>query len=632
MKSIIIGTAGHVDHGKTMLIKAMTGQDTDRLREEKERGISIDLGFAPFKLPSGRLAGVVDVPGHEKFIHNMLAGIGGIDLVVLVVDATEGVMPQTREHLQILQLLEIKKGIIVITKIDLVEEEWLELVQEEIREEFEGTFLEGAPLHRVSVVDGRGIEELKSLLEKMAEEMPSRREDAPFRMPVDRVFSVAGFGTVITGTLLSGSIETGETVEILPSRTPARIRQIQVFGSTQNKAVAGQRVALNLAGIEKAYIERGDVIAQPGFFKSTRLLDARLNLLPHLKKPLVNLAPVHFYLGAKRVVAKILLLEEEELKPGESTLVQCRLDKPVVAHFGDRFIIRSYSPMTTIGGGFILDGQPLRHKRFREDVIESLKILEEGDPAKLIYQKLQENSISSPADIQLKTKLPEDIIRKKSQELINQEKAVELSSGSLMTKEILDNLTSKVKDLLKEHYQKNNLSLGLTKARIKSHLLPDISHKDFDSFLEYLEDNQEISVREEIVSFYGYEITPTAQERKALKDIEDLYLSREFSPPQKKELPEILKVKPQAVDNYINYLLEKGILIKMTEEIFFHKNHYEKSIELLKEHFKEKGELTVSDFRSLLNTSRKYALPLLEHFDQLKLTRRVEDRRVPWKI
>ncbi|MDO9574227.1 MAG: selenocysteine-specific translation elongation factor, partial [Candidatus Contubernalis sp.] len=390
MKSIIIGTAGHVDHGKTMLIKALTGEDTDRLREEKERGISIELGFAPFRLPSGRIAGVIDVPGHERFIHNMLAGISGIDLVLLVVDASEGVMPQTREHLGILQLLKIKKGIVVITKIDLVEEEWLDLVQEEIKEELQGTFLENALIHRVSVVKEEGIEELKVLLDKLVEEVPSKKQNAPLRMPVDRIFSVSGFGTVITGTLLSGAISTGEIVEILPHKIEARVRQIQVFEKPVEKAFAGQRVALNLAGIEKARIERGDVIAGPGFFKAKKLIDARINLLSVLKKPISNLTPVHFYLAAKRLVARVLLLEKEELAPGESSLVQCILDKPVVAHSGDHFIIRSYSPMTTIGGGVVLDGQPVRHKRFRQEVINRLNILEEGDPAELILQVLEQ--------------------------------------------------------------------------------------------------------------------------------------------------------------------------------------------------------------------------------------------------
>ncbi len=631
MKSIIIGTAGHVDHGKTMLIKALTGEDTDRLREEKERGISIELGFAPFRLPSGRIAGVIDVPGHERFIHNMLAGISGIDLVLLVVDASEGVMPQTREHLGILQLLKIKKGIVVITKIDLVEEEWLDLVQEEIKEELQGTFLENALIHRVSVVKEEGIEELKFLLDKLVEEVPSKKQNAPLRMPVDRIFSVSGFGTVITGTLLSGAISTGEIVEILPHKIEARVRQIQVFETTVEKAFAGQRVALNLAGIEKASIERGDVIAGPGFFKATKLIDARLNLMSVLKKPISNLTPVHFYLAAKRLVARVLLLEKEELSPGESSLVQCILDKPVVAHSGDHFIIRSYSPMTTIGGGVVLDGQPVRHKRFRQEVINRLNILEEGDPAELILQVLEQQQTASLQDLKVLTKLPEIIIHEQLGKLKELDRIVELS-GSLIDKKTMDSWEKITKEKLLDHITKNNLSRGLSRSQLKSILSSELSQKDYDSFLNLLEKKELIQLQGEMISPFGHEIQPTAQQSKILAGIEELLLKNGYSPPVKKEIMEALKLSSRDIDSLLAYLQEKQKVIKISEDIYFHSKTYQQAIQRLREHLSSQGEVVVSDFRNLLETSRKYALPLMEHFDQKKLTRRVGDKRVAWKI
>ena len=328
MEHLIIGTAGHVDHGKTVLIRALTGVDTDRLREEKKRGISIDLGFAPLELPGGRLAGIVDVPGHERFIHNMLAGAAGMDLVLLVVDATEGVMPQTKEHLQILQLLGLEKGIVVITKTDLVDEEWQELIQEEISAELEGTFLADAPIHAVSAFTGEGIDELKERISSATLELSPRDSSGPLRLPVDRSFTIAGFGTVITGTLFRGSVREGDRVEIVPSGLEARVRNIQVHERNRQEARAGQRVALNLAGIEKAEVRRGNVIASPGYYQPTKLLDASLSLLPGAPRPLKNLDPVHLFLGTARVVARLLLLDCDELRPGEKCFVQCRLNHP----------------------------------------------------------------------------------------------------------------------------------------------------------------------------------------------------------------------------------------------------------------------------------------------------------------
>ncbi|TLM66142.1 MAG: selenocysteine-specific translation elongation factor, partial [Deltaproteobacteria bacterium] len=385
----IIGTAGHVDHGKTALIGRLTGIDTDRLREEKARGISIDLGFAPLTLPDGTVAGVVDVPGHERFIHNMLAGIGGIDLVLLVVDVTEGVMPQTREHLQILDLLKIPRGILVLTKCDLAEPDWLDIVEEEIREEVAGTFLARAPACRVSAVTGAGLPELLAAIQTILQELPPRDADGPARLPIDRHFTVSGFGTVVTGTLLSGRLRVGDPVEVLPPGETVRVRELQVHGQKAAVAYAGQRVAVNLAGFERSDLARGAVVATPGFFTLTARLDARLTLLADTPRPVRFRDPVHLHLGTARTIARVVLLDRDRLDAGDSALVQLQLDQPLVTHRQDRFIVRSYSPMTTIGGGRVVDPAPARHRRFRPEVMTALGELESGEQAFLL-QKIQE--------------------------------------------------------------------------------------------------------------------------------------------------------------------------------------------------------------------------------------------------
>ncbi|MDH3998502.1 MAG: selenocysteine-specific translation elongation factor, partial [Desulfuromonadales bacterium] len=385
----IIGTAGHVDHGKTALIKKLTGANTDRLKEEQERGISIELGFAPFKQNDGSMVGVVDVPGHEKFIHNMLAGIGGIDLVLLVVDVNEGVMPQTREHLQILQLLQIPRGILVLTKCDLAEEDWVDIVEEEVRETLEGTFLQDAPCCRVSAITGDGIDALKQTIQNILDQLPPRDEGGPGRLPIDRHFTISGFGAIVTGTLLSGSIKVGDTVEVLPPGESVRVREVQVHGQKAEVARAGQRVALNLAGLERSLLQRGSVVASPGFFTQTQRFDARLTLLKEAPRPLKFRDPVHLHMGTAKVTARVALLDRDELQPGESVLAQFHLDAPLVAHRQDRFIVRSYSPMTTIGGGQIIDPAPVKHKRFRDEVMQALKELESGEGS-FIVQKLAE--------------------------------------------------------------------------------------------------------------------------------------------------------------------------------------------------------------------------------------------------
>jgi len=635
LDQLIIGTAGHVDHGKTVLISALTGVDTDRLQEEKQRGISIDLGFAPFILPSGRIAGVVDVPGHEKFIHNMLAGAAGLDLVMLVVDAAEGVMPQTREHLDILQLLGIRNGIVVITKIDLVEEEWRELVEDEIREELRGSFLEDAPIHSVSAISGQGIEELKTKIDQLTENLEPRSYTGPLRLPVDRVFVIAGFGTVVTGTLVQGSVRTGQTVSVVPPGLEARVRNIQVHDQDVEEARAGSRVALNLSGVEKDEILRGGVVSNPGYYSQAFLLDTWVELLPGSPRRLKNLDPVHFFLGTVRTVARLLLLDRDELKPGESAPVQCRLERPLVAERGDPFVIRSYSPMTTIGGGTVLDPYPKKHRRFRRDVIDRLQELKqapaEGGDAAFVRRKLEELIAAGTDRLIKETRLSKEKLGAILEDFTNRGQIERIGNAyipAFTLKEFKDKLLAE----LEKYHRRYPLSPGISRARLRGHLPRTFGQREYDALLERLQEEEKITVKSDLVSLFDFSPEPKGKEKEVLDRLTELYRSGWLQPPSAKDALEKAGADSGRKDELFNYLQDSGILVKVSEDLFFHRDAYREAIGLLRRHFAGHQTLTLAQFRDQAGTSRKYAQALLEHFDQQKLTRRVEDHRVAAKL
>lgn len=635
MEHIIIGTAGHVDHGKTVLIKALTGVDTDRLREEKKRGISIDLGFAPLEIPGGRLAGVVDVPGHERFIHNMLAGAAGMDLVLLVIDASEGMMPQTREHLQILQLLGVEQGIIVITKIDLVDDEWRELVVEEVASELQGTFLEGAPFHAVSAFTGEGIAGLRELIASKTRGLTPRDSAGPLRLPVDRSFIIAGFGTVITGTLFRGSVQVGDRVEIIPPGLEARVRNIQVHDHDMEKARAGQRAALNLAGIEKSEVRRGSVVASPGYYRTTRLLDVSLSLLPGAPRPLKNLDPVHLFLGTARAVARLLLLDRDELLPGESSVVQCRLNHPLVADRADRFIIRSYSPMTTIGGGRILDPAPPRHRRFRPASLAHLEELERGPAAggdaAFILQKLKELLIAGPTRLARETRFEEKQLREILEGLV--EKGVVGKIGdSYLAQETLEEWERLLPARVEEYHRRHPLLRGISRAELKAALPGALNLREYDLLLARLQGLGLIALKGDLVSLESFKPEPSEQQQEQLRRLGGLYAASPFQPPAVREALERAGIESRHREDYYSYLVNSGRLVKINEELYFHREAYDGAVELLRSHFAASGTLTLAQFRDLTGSSRKIVQPLLEHFDGIKLTRRVGDHRVPLKL
>jgi len=629
---VIVGTAGHVDHGKTALIKALTGVDTDRLQEEQERGISIELGFAPFRLPSGRLAGVVDVPGHEKFIHNMLAGIGGIDLVLLVVDVSEGVMPQTREHVEIMQLLRISCGAVVLTKTDLAEDpDWLDLVEEEVRESLAGTFLENAPYVRVSALTGAGLTELREVIDNLTGKVPERDKFAPLRLPVDRVFSMTGFGTVVTGTMLSGRIAVGENVEILPLGRQSRVRQLQVYGEEVTEAVAGMRVAVNLSGVEQEALQRGSVLARPGFLTAVSLLDARLFLLAGARKQLKNLARVHVYLGTGRAVGRVALLDCSELAPGQTALVQLRLEKELVAHRGDRFIIRSYSPMTTIGGGQVLQGGTRRMKRFKEEVLSDLAALEKGDPAAPLLQRLRREAVLSLRTLEKESGLTAEQLHQLLERL-EKEQSVERVGELLADSAAMREWREKILATLTHFHARNRLAAGMSRAELKASQPNLVPQKVYDYLLAGLELLEKITVREDLVAGAGHRPLPDSREAALLEQIEQLYRQSGFSPPTFREAAERYGLKADHADSLFNYLTFQGRLVRLDDQLALHQDYFVRARELLREHFRANKTLSAAEFRDLLGTSRKFVLPLLEKFDHLKLTRRQGMERVPWRI
>jgi selenocysteine-specific elongation factor len=626
----IIGTAGHVDHGKTVLINKLTGINTDRLKEEQERGISIELGFAPFRLADGSMVGVVDVPGHEKFIHNMLAGIGGIDLVLLVVDVNEGVMPQTREHLQILQLLQIPRGILVLTKCDLAEDDWIDIVEEEVRETLAGTFLAEAPCCRVSAIQGDGIEELKQVIQQILAELPPRDEDGPTRLPIDRHFTISGFGTVVTGTLLSGRIRIGDSVEVIPPGETVRVREIQVHGEKAAVARAGQRVALNLAGLERSNLTRGAVAATPGFFTMTDRFDARFNLLPEAPRPLKFRDPVHLHMGTAKVTARVVLLDRDEMKPGESALAQFHLDSPLVAHRQDRFIVRSYSPMTTIGGGQIIDPTPVKHKRFRAEVMHALKELESGEGS-FIVQKLAELGCVKLKELEQASGMGRERITTLLEDLAGAEQ-VRRIGDQWVTIETARAWQRVLVETVNNFHRDNALQPGIFHATLKAALPAKVAPKAFEQLLGDLIADGQLVQRSEWVARTDFTPTPTAEQSQLLQSLEKVYLDAGVEAKGRVDMLALAKVPDTQVESLLTFLFANGTLVRLNDDSFLHRQAYQQAVAALKAHFAGKETLTLAEFRDRIGSARKQTQAILELFDSLKYTMRKGDERVAWQM
>lgn len=625
MKNIIIGTAGHVDHGKTALIKALTGIETDRIKEEKKRGITIELGFAYLDLPDGEKAGIIDVPGHEKFVKNMLAGAGGIDLALLVVAADEGFMPQTREHLGILSLLNISEGIIVVTKKDMVDEDWLEIVCDEVRQEVQGTFLENAQIIPVSSYTGEGIEQLRQAIFTMIDQKTQIKNlDVPFRIPVDRIFSVEGFGTVITGTLIEGTMKVCDPVTVYPSRIESRIRNLQVHSQDVQEAYAGQRVAVNLAGLKKTDLNKGDVIAVPDSMHTTMMIDIHLTVLKDCDREIRNATRLHLYHGARDILCKIVLLDRDSVGAGESCYAQLRLEEEIAVKTGDRFVLRFYSPVETIGGGVILDSNPFKHKRNDAAVLESLKLKEGGSDREKISAALRDYSarFETLDFLQIQTGIPKEQFDQQINKLIKDKVAFRVSDNVVIHTDYLNRLKDSAVKLLESYHKENPLREGMKKDEFRNKLIKYEDISVVDKITDSLVNRKVLKYVNNCVALADFEV----QQDNNQQEIENAFLQGGFSP----ESPDQIAARFPKVKNFkqvLESLVNTGKLVRVEEKILLHADYYNKALTLAKEHVDQNGQITLAEMRDLMGASRKFAVAVLEYWDKRGITKKVGDAR-----
>jgi selenocysteine-specific elongation factor len=612
----VLGTAGHIDHGKSVLVQALTGIDPDRLREEKERGMTIDLGFAWLKLPGGQEVGIVDVPGHERFVKNMLAGVGSIDLALLIVAANEGVMPQTREHLAILDLLGIQRGLVVITKKDLVDQEWLDLVKIDIEELIRPTTLARAPIIAVSAVTGEGLPELIAAIEELLRSTEPKKDIGRPRLPIDRIFTIAGAGTIVTGTLIDGSLTVGQEVEIVPPGLKSRLRGLQTHKARLNTVTPGSRVAANLVGLATSDLQRGDVLTKPGWLVSTTQLSVELRLLAYLHRPLRHNATVSFHTGAAESMAKVRLLEKEKLEPGEAGWAQLVLDRPVALVKGDHFIIRS--PMETLGGGKIVDSHAKRLRRFRPALIESLKVKEKGTAEDIILALLEARQPLDLPTLMKEADLSESEARPAVESLIQQKKLIgvgQVENGLLFTAAGWARLTQEATAILQDYHRRFPARLGMPRVELASRL--KLSRQSAAVMERLVADG--VLIEEGLVvrlPSYRVQLTP-AQQAKVDAFLRAL-AQNPYSPPTD-QLPE---------PDLLNLLIERRQVVKVSESVVFAAAAYDKMVEKVLAHIKANGKITLAEVRDLFQTSRKYAQALIEYLDEKKITRRVGDERV----
>lgn len=627
MKHIVVGTAGHIDHGKTSLIMALTGRETDTLEEEKKRGISINLGFTYFDLPSGKRVGIVDVPGHEKFIKNMLAGASGLDMVVLVVAADEGMMPQTIEHIDILSYLKIKKGLVVMTKCDMVDDEMLELAEDDIKEGLKGTFLDGVEVLRVDSLSKRGIPELISKLDEMSEEVEEKNTMLPPRLNIDRVFSIKGFGTVVTGTIIEGIIKVNDELEIYPSHKKVVVRNIQVHSENVDVAYAGQRTAINLSNVKVNDIERGDILAASDSMLESMMLDVKIKLLNHEGCKLENWDRLKLYHGTKEILCRAVPLEIENMKAGDEGFVQLRLEEKIVCKKMDPFVIRTYSPMDTIGGGVIVDVSNVKHSINKDikKILEDLRIKESGDEKLILDIYLKNNSYKFPKiqDMMAYVGVDKTRIENLLSELSSENKTVEIN-GKIVHEEYYRLLKSKLLRILKKYHDENNLRLGMPKQEAGTKVESSFKIKDIDAFLDLVQADGEIKTIDNTVSLFDFKVELNEEEISIKNQIlselnqngyEDISTIEDICKNDKK--------KKSVLDSMIGAEIEL-----LDDENIVATELYEKAKEKLIDYINKNGEISLGEFRDMMNSSRKISMLILESFDKKKITKRVENKRI----
>lgn len=631
MKQIILGTAGHIDHGKTSLIKAVTGTDTDRLKEEKERGITIELGFAALDLPSGQHLGIVDVPGHEKFVKNMVAGATGIDIVVMVIAADEGVMPQTREHMEICTLLGVRHGMVAVTKIDMVDEEWLELALEDIHDFVKGTFLEDAPAVPVSSETQQGIPEFIEALDALAAKIPERPPTDLFRLPIDRVFTMKGFGTVITGTLISGRVQVGDTIMIYPSGIKSKVRGIQIHNQGANEAAAGMRTAVNFQGLEKAAINRGEVLSTPGALLASYMVDVSLRYLASNKKPLKNRTRVRFHTGTSEVLGNVILLDRDELSPGDDAVAQLRLDVPVSLVKDDRFVIRSYSPIYTVGGGEVLNPIPVKHKRLKPETVEGLKKLGEQAPEAIIAFHTEASGYQGVSFSQLKimTNLADKPLENTLQGLLSQKILIQVDKENriYIHHTGFEKLKNDARNRLADFHSANPLKPGMSKEELKTKLPPYLTAKLFNLTLTQMIKQNEIAQEENTVRLASHAVSLGGKQADVRDKILDTYQKSGLQPPYFKELSKSLDADAKRARDVLMHLVGEGSIVKVKEDLYFDVKAINDLKNKLVGFLEAQGEITTPQFKEMTGASRKYVIPLAEYFDSKNVTLRVGDVR-----
>jgi len=632
MHHTVIGTAGHVDHGKSSLVKALTGTDPDRLQEEKEREMTIDLGFAFL----GDDITFIDVPGHEKFIKNMLSGVATVDAVLFVVAADDGFMPQTEEHFEILKLLDVQRGLVAVTKTDLVDADWLELMTEEVRERLRGSFLEGAPIFRVDSLSGKGIEELKQAIVSLAANLPARPERGVFRMYVDRVFSIKGAGTVVAGTVLGGKLKAGQKAEMLPKGIEVRIKRIQAHNREVAEARIGERAAINLQGIETSQIERGDLLAEAGYFQPTYMLNVSYQHLTSAGKPLENRARVRLHLGTAEYLARAVPLEKKNIPAGQDGFLQLRLETPTACEIGDRFVIRDYSPGRTIGGGKVLEVHPKKVKYLPDEDIEVLEVLEIGSSADLVEQHIRRGGFRpfTAEVIAKELSRPVSEVRGFLDEHLAAGRLVRFSGPAswwVIHKQVMEESSKRLLDALNEFHQSSPHRQGLKRSELAAKHFGTVDKALYDAFLDLLVRQGQVAIAGEIVYRHGHQIQFTAQQEALVKRTLQIYWDAAFVTPEFEELVEQLGEPAEQVRRIISGLADRGEMMELGiavgRALLFHAGRIEEARGIILNLFEGKAEIAFFEVREALNSTRKFTTPILNYFDQIGLTVRVGETR-----
>ncbi|WP_457551201.1 selenocysteine-specific translation elongation factor [Desulfobacula sp.] len=631
-KNIILGTAGHIDHGKTRLVKALTGIETDRLKEEKERGITIELGFASLDLPNGQVIGIVDMPGHEKFVKNMVAGSSGIDVVAMVIAADEGVMPQTREHMEICNLMGIEHGMVALTKIDMVDPDLLELALEDINDFVQGTFLEDKPVVPVSSVTNEGIDNFIKTLESICSTIPERKFSSIFRLPVDRVFSMKGFGTVITGTLMSGSINVGNDIMVYPRQIVSKIRGIQVHGSGVETAGPGTRTAINFQGLAKESVSRGDILSRPGSLIESYMVDAHFLYLNSNSKPAKNRTRIRFHSGTSEILGYLILLDRPEMMPGDEAPVQFRLESPVCCIKDDRYVIRSYSPVKTIGGGTILNPASQKHKLFDESVIQGLEnlILEDNEQTILFFLSLKGYKGLYFSELRVMTNLPDKKLSTELQKMLAKQQVIQIDKEKqkFVHGEVFDDFKEKLIQKLEIYHAKNPLKEGMPTQELKSKFQYIDDAKFFNLLFTKLSRENLIVLDKNIVKLSDHKVALQVDQHDVKEKIKKIYKISGLTPPFFRTICQDLELDKKNAIDVLHMLINEKSIVKTKDDLYFDAETINSIEQKLTGFLKEKESITTPEFKDLTGgISRKYVIPLIEYFDSINLTIRVGDTR-----